>query len=75
MNKILRAADIESMTVEERLELIEQLWDSLERLPDAAIPVPKWQEEEIARRLKALDDGSASEVSWEEILRRVTGKS
>lgn len=43
-------SEILKLSVAERLELISDVWDSID---DAAeIPVPQWQKDELDRRLK-----------------------
>lgn len=46
--------DIGQLSVEQRLELITRLWDSI---PDTgeAPPMPEWHREELDRRLQAAD--------------------
>ena len=50
------------LSVEQRLELIGELWDSI---PDSidALPVPDWHREELERRLAVADaDPDAAEL-------------
>ncbi|MCL1462890.1 addiction module protein [Argonema galeatum] len=58
------------LTLSEKLQLVEDLWDSIAELPDQ-IPVLDWQKEELARRkatyLQNLDSGSSYEVVKERI--------
>ena len=56
--------EIDSMSVEERLELIEQLWDSLS---DEAVPLPGPQARELEDRLAGFDQEKANGVAWSEI--------
>jgi putative addiction module component (TIGR02574 family) len=46
--------DIATLSQEERLRLLEQLWDSLSSTPEA-IPLTDAQREELDRRLDELD--------------------
>jgi len=46
--------DIATLSQEERLRLLEQLWDSLSATPEA-IPLTDAQREELDRRLDDLD--------------------
>jgi putative addiction module component (TIGR02574 family) len=46
------AIDIDTLSPEERLDLLEKLWDSLE---PSQIPVTEAQKRELDRRLDALD--------------------
>jgi putative addiction module component (TIGR02574 family) len=49
-----RGVDIAALTPEERLSLLEQLWDSLTTTPEA-IPLTEAQREELDRRLDDLE--------------------
>lgn len=73
MNRHLNSDDIGRLTVAERLELIEELWDSLDFEADAP-PLPDWHRDEIDRRIGALDQGSSVGVPWDEVRRRIVGK-
>jgi len=58
------------LTISEKLQLVEDLWDSIALLPEQ-IPVLDWQKEELARRKAAYlhhpDSGSSSEAAKERI--------
>lgn len=64
------AIDIEKLSSEERLRLIEELWESLRRRPDA-VPLTRAQQDELDRRLDELDRGETETVPWEEVKRRL----
>lgn len=42
--------EILRLPVDERLQLVEQVWDSIAATPDA-VPVPEWHKAELDRRL------------------------
>ena len=62
------------LTVEQRLELIGELWDSI---PDSLneLPIPEWHREELGRRLAAADANPDATIPWEEVKRRLREKS
>jgi putative addiction module component (TIGR02574 family) len=60
----LTPADITRLSPDERLRLIEQLWDSLE---EEQIPLSPAQQAELERRLSSFDEDSAQAVSWDEL--------
>jgi len=62
------------LTVQQRLELIGELWDSI---PDSidALPVPEWHREELDRRLAAADADPDATIPWEDIRRSLGDKS
>ena len=62
---------IENLTVEEKLDLIERLWDSLD---DADIELTPAQLEELDRRLKAADDGTDPAEPWDVVEARLRAR-
>jgi len=62
------------LTVEQRLELIGELWDSI---PDSldALAVPEWHREELERRLTSADADPDAAIPWEQVKRRLREKS
>ena len=64
------AFDIEKLNVEERLRLIEALWESLSSDP-SRVPITHAQKEELDRRLDAIDDGDDAGIPWNEVLERI----
>ncbi len=62
--------DIANLSAEERLRLLEELWDSLRATPEA-IPLTNAQREELDRRLDELDREGPAGIPWEEVLRRI----
>jgi len=70
----IKIADIKAMTVEQRLDLIEQVWDTLVETPDA-IPVPDWHKDALEKRLQAFEENPEAGASWDEVEKRVTRRS
>jgi putative addiction module component (TIGR02574 family) len=67
MSDRLKSLGIDRLTVRERIELIEQIWDSL---PEHVEPgeVPGWHLDEIARRRAAADREPGVGQPWREVL-------
>ncbi|HVV71868.1 MAG TPA: addiction module protein [Verrucomicrobiae bacterium] len=59
--EILTRDEIARLSPPERLELIGQLWDSLEH---ERFPLTGAQEEELARRLTSLDQDRREGITW-----------
>jgi len=61
------------LSVEQRLELIGELWDGI---PDSieALPVPQWHREELERRLASADADPKTAIPWEEVKKRLREK-
>jgi putative addiction module component (TIGR02574 family) len=64
------AFNIDDLSPEERLGLLERLWDSLARDPQA-VPVTPAQRAELDRRLDEMDDGDLAGIPWEEVVRQI----
>ena len=66
--------DIANLSAEERLRLLEELWDSLSATPEA-VPLTNAQREELDRRLDELDRDGPVGIPWEEVLRRIRSRT
>lgn len=62
--------NIDDLSPEERLELIEQLWESLRELP-GAVPLTGAQQEELDRRLDELEREGPEGIPWEKVLEQI----
>jgi putative addiction module component (TIGR02574 family) len=63
---------IDRFTVRERLELIEQIWDSLPEQVDPG-EVPEWHLAELARRRAAAEARPGIGKPWREVLDPLEG--
>ena len=66
--------DIEKLSHEEQLRLLEQLWESLVKSPQE-IHLADGRREELDRRLDNLDRQGPVGIPWEEVLSRVLSRS
>jgi putative addiction module component (TIGR02574 family) len=62
--------DVTQLSPEERLNLIEELWDSL-TAEQANIPLTESQAAEIDRRLADMDQDTTLGIPWETVLARI----
>jgi len=67
---LLPAIDIDRLTTEERLDLIERLWDSLDASASASLLTPA-QREELDRRLDDLDREGPTGTPWDDAISRI----
>jgi putative addiction module component (TIGR02574 family) len=58
---------------DERLQLVEAIWDSLAEVPEA-VPVTREMREELDRRLAAYYDDPSSARPWAEIKQELLGR-
>ncbi len=64
------AVNIANLNVEERLELIESLWESLVADP-SKIPVTDAQKLMLDERLDEIDSGDDAGTPWKEVKARI----
>lgn len=62
----MNTAEIKNMSIEERLETMEQIWESLVE-NEQDIPSPEWHKELLDERVKKIEDGTAEFISLEEL--------
>ena len=62
------AIDLDKLSVEDRLRLLERLWDSL---TDEDLPLSEAQRAELDRRLDELEAESPRGIPWDEVMRRL----
>jgi putative addiction module component (TIGR02574 family) len=70
----MASIDIAHLSFDERLRLLDELWESLSQTPEA-IPLTDAQRQELDRRLDELDREGAVGIPWEDVLRRIRGRA
>jgi hypothetical protein len=63
---------LNTMTVSEKLRIMEEIWDDLCRL-DGAIPAPDWHQDALGKREHRADSGQSRFVDLDDAKRRVRG--
>ena len=66
MGKQELVAEILSLPVNERMDIVEAIWASVATMPDA-LPLTDWQKEELDRRLAEMDADPNGGVTMEEV--------
>jgi len=74
MAEPLSIADVLKLSVPERIQLVEDIWDSIAAVPEA-VPLTDAQREELDRRLDAYRRDPAAGSPWEEVRARIRGRS
>jgi putative addiction module component (TIGR02574 family) len=59
-------SEILQLTIAERIQLAEDIWDSVAAFPEA-IPLTDVQKEELDRRLQAYTTNPNEGISWDEL--------
>jgi putative addiction module component (TIGR02574 family) len=65
--------EIAKLNPAERLELVEDIWDSLTDLPEA-VPVTAAQKAELGRRLARYRSDPHGGMPWSEVKSRILGR-
>ncbi|MBM4033217.1 MAG: addiction module protein [Planctomycetes bacterium] len=63
-------ADVLSLSVAERIQLVEDIWDSIAAAPEA-VALTDEQREQLDRRLDAYHRDRAAGAPWEEVRERI----
>lgn len=61
---------LDQMTVEEKLDLIDQIWADLSRNPED-IPIPAWHADVLREREQRLREGKTGFTDWDEAEREI----
>jgi hypothetical protein len=67
---MIQPAEIEKMSLDERLQTMELLWAALARTPDA-VPSPDWHREILATRMAKVERGEAEFLTVPELKERL----
>ena len=63
-------AEILALPLDERVQLVEAIWDSVSAVPEA-LALTEWQREELDRRLEEFESDPAAGASLEEVFARI----
>jgi putative addiction module component (TIGR02574 family) len=66
MGKPELLAEILSLPLEDRMELVETIWASISAVPNG-LPLTEWQKEELDRRLEEMESDPAGGLTMEEV--------
>jgi putative addiction module component (TIGR02574 family) len=70
-----KAIDVGRLSTDERLDLIEQLWDSLSDEERDSLPLTGEQEQELDRRLDAVQSEGPVGISPDELRKQTRSRS
>jgi putative addiction module component (TIGR02574 family) len=67
------ALNLDDLTPEEKLRLLEAVWDSLAADP-STVPLAEWQRLELDRRLDEMEREGATGIPWNRVLDEIEGR-
>lgn len=65
--------DITGLSVEERLRLLDEIWESLSETPEA-FPLTAAQAEELNRRVEDMNRDGSPGTPWEDVVKEIRGR-
>ena len=68
-----KLAPIFELSREEKLQLVEELWDSIAK-EESQQPLAEWKIEELVRRKEAFLKDPSTARSWEQVNARIRGQ-
>ncbi len=63
-------SEILQLSIAERIQLAEDIWDSIAAFPES-VPLTDAQKQELDRRLQAYSQSPDEGISWEELKEKV----
>ncbi len=70
MDKHISVADLLELSVSERIQFAEDIWDSIATMPEA-VHITEKQKEELNRRLEAYHRNPNLGSPWNEVKKRI----
>lgn len=67
--------EIAKLPIEEKLQLMESLWDALCHEPTMENAIPPWHADVLAERRARLDAGEETISDWDEAKKRIRGQT
>ena len=68
------ATEIARLTLAERIQLVEDLWDSIAAEASQSLPLTDEQRSELHRRAQAHKDQPDAAIPWEQVRAELTGR-
>jgi putative addiction module component (TIGR02574 family) len=66
-------ADVLELSVAERIQMVEDIWDSIAAMPKP-LPLTQAQRDELDRRLEDYHQNPDEGSPWEEVKKRILGR-
>jgi putative addiction module component, TIGR02574 family len=73
MKKRISVSDVAEFSVAERIQFVEDVWDSIAVLPDQ-VELPEDVKKELDKRLESYHRSPDSGSPWEEVKQRILAK-
>ena len=74
MSQLISELNMGSLSVSQKMDVIELLWNSLPE-PGQGLSIPAWHVEELERRVVAADATPDKAIPWEKVKARIRQKA
>ncbi|WP_457674781.1 addiction module protein [Thiolapillus sp.] len=68
--KTITASDIAEMSIQQRIQLVEDIWDSIAEMPEA-VEIPQWHRKVLDERLEAYHVNPDEGSPWKDVKKRI----
>ena len=70
--KTISASRIVEIPIDERIQLVEDIWDSIAEVPQS-VKVPEWHKKELDKRLERFHANPDAASPWKDIKEKILG--
>ncbi len=63
--------EIKKLSVDERILIVEEIWDSIAEVSSSEGKLTKEQEDEVSRRIDLHESGQGKTYTWEEVKKKL----
>jgi putative addiction module component (TIGR02574 family) len=70
--KTISASHIVEIPIDQRIQLVEDIWDSIAEIPQS-VKIPDWHKNELEKRLEEFHANPEGVSPWAEIKERILG--
>ncbi len=68
--RTITADEIEEMPIQQKIQLVEDVWDSIAKIPEN-VGIPQWHKQELETRLQAYHQNPKEGSSWDDVKKRI----
>jgi putative addiction module component (TIGR02574 family) len=70
--KTISASHIVEIPIDQRIQLVEDIWDSIAAIPQS-VKIPDWHKKELEKRLEDFHADPEGVSPWAEVKERIPG--
>lgn len=63
-------SNIVEMPIEERIQFVEDVWNSIAKSPDS-VEIPQWHKQELETRLQSYLENPNAGATWQDVKKKI----